>query len=343
MSDFFRNKNGVWTFTLAGIVIVVAVVLYNVRSVMSYRSCSGVVWTTQYNITYESDRMFDDSIQNVFTTVDNSMSMFNKTSLISKINKGENIEVDSMLAVLYKASLNVNRETGGAFDPTVSPLMKIWGFGDKNGIIPDSSVIDSVREFVGIEKTSFDGKNIIKNDIRTEFDFSAIAKGFACDEIGRMLRRNGVENYLIEVGGEIALNGVNPKGIKWRISIDAPVEDMDAVNHENTVIVNLDKGGIATSGNYRNYMEVDGRKIVHTMNPATGYPEVSDLLSATVIANNCMLADAYATACMVMGLEGSKQFLQGRDDLSVMLIYAVGRDSMALWSNDGFSRVMAEP
>lgn len=343
MSDFFKNKNGVWTFTMAGIVIVVAVVLYNGRSEMSYRSCSGVVWTTQYNITYESDRMFDDSIQNVFTTVDNSMSMFNKTSLISKINKGENIEVDSMLAVLYKASLNVNRETGGAFDPTVSPLMKIWGFVDKNGIIPDSSVIDSVREFVGIEKTSFDGKNIIKNDIRTEFDFSAIAKGFACDEIGRMLRRNGVENYLIEVGGEIALNGVNPKGMKWRISIDAPVEDKNTVIHENTVIVNLDKGGIATSGNYRNYMEVDGRKIVHTMNPATGYPEVSDLLSATVIADNCMLADAYATACMVMGLEGSKQFLHGRDDLSVMLIYAVGRDSMALWSNDGFSRVMAEP
>lgn len=307
-----------------------------------YKRCSGIVWTTQYNITYESDRIFDDSIQSIFSSVDNSLSMYNKASLISRINRGDAVEADSMVTHLYKASLKVHEETGGAFDPTVSPLMRLWGFLENGGTVPDSTQIDSVLQFVGLRRTSLLNGKIEKEDKRTAFDFSAIAKGFACDEIGRMLKRNGVDNYLVEVGGEIALSGVNPSGVKWRISVDSPVWSRDVVIHENSVVVELDTGGVATSGNYRNYKEVEGKRIVHTMNPKTGYPEETNLLSATIVAEDCMSADAYATACMVMGLEKSRAFLEQRDDLGGFLVYSVGGDSLEVWSNRPFDEICAD-
>lgn len=343
MGENNKNRRLAYAVTLIGAIVVVALWLHEWKPASQYRTCQGIVWTTPYNITYESGRLFDDSIQSIFTAVDNSLSMFNKSSLISRINRGEEVAVDSMLKCLYEASLQINRETDGAFDPTVTPLMKVWGFVEKTGTLPDSATIDSIREFVGIDKTSLVGGFLKKTDSRTSFDFSAIAKGFACDEIGRMLQRNGVANYLVEVGGEITLKGVNPSGAKWRVSVDAPVETNNAVVHDNVMIVSLNEGGIATSGNYRNYKNVNGTKVVHTMNPKTGYPEISNLLSATIIAPNCMLADAYATACMVMGLEGSKALFAGRDDVAVLLIYAAEGDSLAMWSNEKFNTVKSNP
>lgn len=336
-----ENKKGAYAIALLGLILLIALIVKYMQPSMTYMSSHGIVWTTQYNITYESDRKFDDSIQTIFKAVDNSLSMFNKSSLISRINGGEELPVDSMLKILYNASVEVNKDTEGAFDPTVSPLMKAWGFVEKTGMLPDSAMIDSIREFVGMEKTCLDGGFIRKSDNRISFDFSAIAKGFACDEIGRMLERNSVKNYLVEIGGEIAVKGVNPSGVKWRISIDTPEESNDSVIHESAMIVSLDEGGIATSGNYRNYKDVEGIKVVHTMNPKTGYPEISRLLSATVIAENCMLADAYATACMAMGLEKSISLMKERKDMAVMLIYAAESDSLALWHNEKFKSVMS--
>lgn len=328
-----------WLIFILGVISYYNKYYADKSELLSYQRCSGVVWTTQYHITYESDRKFEDSIQTIFKAVDNSLSMFNKSSLISRINCGEELPVDSMLKILYNASLKVNKDTEGAFDPTVSPLMKAWGFVEKAGMLPDGAMIDSIREFVGIDKTCLEGEFIKKSDNRISFDFSAIAKGFACDEIGRMLSRNGVCNYLVEIGGEIAVKGVNSRGAKWRISIDTPEESNDSVIHESAMIVSLDTGGIATSGNYRNYKDVEGTKVVHTMNPKTGYPEISRLLSATVIAENCMLADAYATACMAMGLEKSISLMKERNDMAVMLIYTTESDSLALWHNEKFKSV----
>lgn len=308
----------------------------------TYRNCSGVVWTTQYHITYESETALDDSILTVFNLVDNSLSMFNDYSLISRINKGEHIPADSMLICLYETSVKVNSETDGAFDPTVSPLMKAWGFVEKTGELPERAEIDSIMEFVGIGKTSLKDGYIVKTDSRTAFDFSAIAKGFACDEIGRMLRRNGVENYLVEVGGEIALRGRNDSGQRWCVSVDSPIESSDSVIHENACIIRLGKGGIATSGNYRNFNDIEGRKVVHTMNPKTGFPETSSLLSATIIAKNCMLADAYATACMVMGLEKSKTFLQENEGIAGFLIYTGTDETLSTWHNTAFEKIKAK-
>ncbi len=331
-----RNSRLGYAIMLVVTILLAIMWMRDWQLVKSYKMCQGVVWTTQYNITYESDRKFNDSIQNIFTSIDNSVSMFNKSSLISRINDGEVLAVDSILSCLYKASVKVNKETDGAFDPTVSPLMKAWGFVEKSGIVPDSTEIDSIREFIGLDKTAFVGDILMKTDKRVAFDFSAIAKGFACDEIGRMLSRNRVENYLVEVGGEISLNGVNPVGDKWRVSIDCPIESSDSVIHESALIVSVGSGGIATSGNYRNYMDVDGVRVTHTMNPITGYPEVSNLLSVTIITRSCMYADAYATACMVMGVERSVDFLKNSKDIAAMLIYTVEGDSIVMWSNSKF-------
>lgn len=302
-----------------------------------YKRCSGIVWTTQYNITYESDRTFDDSIQSVFAAVDNSLSMYNKSSVISRINRGEDLSVDTMLTQIYEASVKVHQETEGAFDPTVSPLMRVWGFVENGGDAPSAEQIDSIMQFVGLEHTSLSGGKIVKTDSRTAFDFSAIAKGYACDEVGRMLERNGVKNYLVEIGGEITLKGKNPSGTEWLVSVDRPIESNTSVVHDNMLVVGMNDGAIATSGNYRNYKDIDGKKIVHTMNPKTGYPEETNLLSVTIVADNCMLADAYATACMVMGAERSKSFLESHSGIGGFIVYTEDSDSMATWSNDRFN------
>jgi thiamine biosynthesis lipoprotein len=215
-------------------------------------------------------------------------------------------------------------------------------------MMPKQSEVDSIRVFVGLNKTTLTADNEIqKEDPRTSFDFSAIAKGYACDEVGRMLERNGVNNYLVEVGGEIVLNGQNPNGSEWNVSVDSPTERYNEMltdnrkANEGLVILRMSSGAVATSGNYRNFKMIDGKKVVHTMNPRTGYPEDSDLLSVTIVAKNCMVADAYATACMVMGLNRSKAFLEGNDELGGFLVYASEGDSLKVWNNERF-RLMTD-
>ncbi|MBE6310256.1 MAG: FAD:protein FMN transferase [Bacteroidales bacterium] len=351
--EIIKNKRTyILSFILLILFILGAVSYYNryysnsEYEPVPYQRSSGIVWTTQYHITYQSDILFDDSIQVVFDKVNDCASMFNKNSLVSKVNRNDEFLVDSMFVSLYKASLIVNKETQGAFDPTVSPLMKEWGFVEKTNKIPSKTVIDSIRRFVGIEKTELvGGEKLVKRDSRIEFDFSAIAKGLACDEVGRMLERNGVVNYLVEIGGEIALKGVNPDGCEWCVSVDSPkerysVEFKDGITtNEGLVILRMSTGAIATSGNYRNYKVIGGKKVVHTMNPLTGYPEKNDLLSATIVANSCMCADAYATACMVMGVERSKSFLESRNDLGGFLVYSVDGDTLMVWSNNRFKQL----
>lgn len=327
---------------IVGLALLVAVVLVLInRNNKTYNHSEGSVWITQYHITYESDVLFDDSIQMVFRQVDNSVSKFNKASLISRINAGERVKCDNMLQMLYTASQQVNKVSRGAFDPTVAPLMNAWGFVSRGGNLPSPEEIDSIMAFVGIGKTTLTDGYIVKTDERVQFDFSAIAKGFACDEVGRMLERNGVTNYLVEIGGEIACAGVNPRGTAWGIMVDYPM--VDSVTHEDGVMVlSLNKGAVATSGNYRNFKVVDGKKVVHTMNPRTGYSEQSNLLSATVVAESCMLADAYATACMVMGVEQAKEVMDERSDLGVLLVYSTHDSSIELWMNHRFKEISAK-
>lgn len=309
------------------------------RQKATYRMSEGVVWTTDYHITYESEAVLDDSITAALSRVDNSLSQFNEHSLVSRINRSETDSVDNMFSLIYNLSKQVNHRTAGGFDPTVSPLVFLWGFGTQDRVAPTRAKIDSILEFVGIGKTQLRDGRIIKKDKRTAFDFSAIAKGFGCDEVGRMFLRNGVKNFMIEIGGEIVTSGVNSRGEKWHISIDKPIEDNDSAIHNSALVLEVGNSGIATSGNYRNYHLVDNKKVSHTINPATGYPEVSRLLSATIVAKDCATADALATGCMVIGLERSRVMLDHDASVGVMLIYARDNGSYGFWSNDTFRKL----
>ena len=202
---------------------VALVALYCSRDNKRYYSYEGVVWTTEYHITYEARHDLGDSIQNILSRIDASASPYNKASLISAINNNTGSRVDYYLKRLINASRDIHRESGGAFDPTVMPLVNAWGFGYKSGTMPTRAQLDSILQFIGMDKVSLHGDSIVKSDPRVMLDFSSIAKGMACDEIGRMLVRNGAVNWLVEIGGEVTASGINSRGNTWLVSVDMPI------------------------------------------------------------------------------------------------------------------------
>lgn len=220
-----------------------------------YRTLQGAIWGTVYHISYRSPHDLADSVRAVFARVEMSLSPFAPASLISRINSGDSVaRADSLLRCVFAASRRVSSHSGGAFDPTLAPLVNLWGFGYRDtGIEPSQRAIDSLLATVGILGCSIlpDG-TISKVHPDTEFNFSAITKGYGCDLVADMLRRNGVEDYMVEIGGEIALGGLNPKGEKWHIMIDAPIECDTAVVHSRMALIEITDCGVATSGNYRN-------------------------------------------------------------------------------------------
>ena len=325
---------------VAAVLGVVALIWTRPRP-QQWHESSGVVWTTDYHIIYLGSDDLADSIQAVLQQVDRSASVYNKSSLVSKVNESTSVATDAILDTLYRASLLVNHETGGAFDPTVMPLVNAWGFGYKNGELPTQAQIDSILQFVGLDKVSLVDGKFVKRDVRVQLDFSSIAKGLACDEVGRMLRRNGVASFMVEIGGEIACSGTNREGKPWRVSVDLPSDQPDTVSHEAMLVLALNEGGVATSGSYRKYRESEGHRISHIVNPKTGRSETSDLISVTIVAPNCMLADAWATACMVMGTEAVQRMMQGRSDLGVMTISNID-DQLVVWSNSRFADLVAQ-
>ena len=322
------------------IALAVAIVaMFCMRDRGRFYSHEGVVWTTDYHITYEASRDLGDSIQLILGNLDMSVSPYNKASLISALNENTTWRVDEYIIRLLNASLTINNESNGAFDPTVMPLVNAWGFGYKNGALPSRAQLDSILQFIGMDKIALHGDTIVKSDPRVMLDFSSIAKGMACDEIGRMLVRNGAVNWLVEIGGEVMASGVNSRGNSWNISVDMPTDDSESsVNHESALTLSIDSGAVATSGNYRKWRMEGGNKLSHIIDPHTGNSQAGTLLSVTVIANDCMTADAWATACMVMGENQVKKTMENRRDLGVMTISAdTINDALIVWSNAPFA------
>ena len=245
--------------------------------------------------------------------------------------------VDAHFIKVYNASLSIHRATHGAFDPTLSPLITAWGFGPGHTPTSDTLRIDSIKAFVGIENTVLENNVLTKGDKRIQFNFSAIAKGYGCDAIGEMLNRNGISDYLIEIGGEILAKGNNPENGKWRISIDRPVLSADNVIHESQEIIEISNMGVATSGNYRNFHQQGGLRFGHTISAKTGRPIETDIISATVVAANAMEADGLATAFMAIGSEEVKK-LNRELHLPIMLVL---RDS-STWTSSEFSRLLPQ-
>lgn len=265
-----------------------------------YFKSVGRIFGTYYAVTYDSDKDLTAEMEAVMDEVGKSLSTFDSASVISRINRNDTlVTADKHFTKVFNKAKEVSEITGGAFDITVAPLVNLWGFGFAPAYDRDSIQVDSVRKFVGYDKVDLVDGKIIKKDSRLMLDASAIAKGYACDVVADFLDSAGVENYLVDIGGEIVTKGMNPSGTKWRVGISTP--DANADYNAVDSIIELSGMAVATSGNYRQFYESNGRKIAHTIDPRSGYPAVNPLLSATVITHDCMTADAYATAFMVIG------------------------------------------
>lgn len=286
----------------------------------SYIKDSGMVFGTTYSITYQYHENLKSDIEGVMQQVDNSLSPFNKSSVITAINNNTSTKADKYLTEVFTLAQAVNKETDGAFDITVAPLVNAWGFGFRSGKRPTEAQTDSLLAIVGQEKVTLKEGKIIKSDPRIMLDCSAIAKGFGVDKVAEFLSGQGIDNYLVEIGGEISARGKNSRGTEWNIGITKPIDDSLSINQENQAVLQITDKAMATSGNYRNFYYEGGKKYAHTINPHTGKPAQSDILSATVIAESCAVADAYATAFMVLGSKKAKEILKKHPELQAYLI-----------------------
>ena len=288
-----------------------------------YYTVNGLIFGTVYNITYQYDGDLKAEIDEELKRFDGSLSPFNDTATITRINRNEDIVPDTFFTNVFRRSMEISKETNGAFDITVAPLANAWGFGFKKGAFPDSAMIDSLLEITGYTKVvlSEEGK-VVKQDERMMLSCSAVAKGYAVDVIAQFLAKKGITNFMVDIGGEIVARGENPKKELWRIGINKPVDDSLSINQELQTVLNVTDVGIATSGNYRNFYIKDGKKYAHTIDPRTGYPAEQSVLSATIVANDCMTADAYATAFMAMGLEKARQMADSLPEIEYYVIYA---------------------
>ncbi|MDT0641683.1 FAD:protein FMN transferase [Zunongwangia sp. F363] len=309
-------------------------------------TASGDALGTTYHITFfaENELPVADALDSIFRVINNSMSTYQEDSDISRINDGNtNIQVDSNFVEVFNYSEKIYNESNGYFDPTVGLLVNAYGFGPENFYEePDSLEIDSLMTYVGFDKLKLtEDHKIRKEDPGIYMDFNAIAKGYTIDVIAKWFDEKGVDNYLIELGGELVAKGKNTENDhSWRVAIDDPQQEEGERTYQT--VLSLENRALATSGNYRKFRtdSLTGEAFVHTINPLTGKARQSNLLSASVLAENCTLADGYATAFMALGLEKSKEMLQRLDGVEVYLIYAGEANEMQVYSSEGFKKYL---
>ena len=298
---------------------------------MPYQHNRGSIFGTFYSITYQCDNDLQKEIEAELKKVDQALSMFNQESIISKVNRNEKVELNEMFLQVITLAQKVSQDTDGAFDITVAPLVNAWGFGFKTGDKPSGTSIDSLMSTVGYKKISLKGRQLFKENKNTMLDCSAIAKGYGSDVVAAFLKKRGIDNFMVEIGGEVVTQGISEKRVPWRIGVTKPTDDSLSVDNELQTVLNVTNKAMATSGNYRNFYYKDGKKYAHTIDPKTGYPVQHSLLSATVLADNCATADAYATSFMVMGIEKAKGVLERHPELMAYFIYTDERGNLAVW------------
>lgn len=306
-----------------------------------YKKIAGQVFGTIYHVTYQFEEDLKKEIEAELKRYDNSLSPFNSNSVISKVNRNEDVETDTLFQNVFRQSVWVSKQTDGAFDATIAGLANAWGFGFKKGEWPDSLMVDSLLELTNYRNVTLADGKVVKKDPRIMLSYSAIAKGYAVDVIAQYLQRRGVENFMVEIGGEIVTRGVNPRSEAWHIGINKPSDD-PAEAQVMQLIIRVSDAGLATSGNYRNFYYKDGKKYAHTIDPRTGYPVQHNLLSATVIAEDCMTADALATAFMVMGREKAEAFVKARPHIAACFIYSDENGDYQLWLTDNMKDLIVD-
>ncbi len=306
-------------------------------SKLKYESLDGFTQGTTFHIVYSLPKKgFDINsvVDSIFNHVDTTLSVYNKNSMISRINRGEDSVVNQLFKDVFDRSYQIYLQSEGSFDVSAGPIFDLWGFGAKDREQVTRERLDSLFEYVGMDKFKIVGDTIVKKCTRGVLNFNAIAKGYTSDLVGYELERLGVENYLVEIGGEIRTKGLNPKGALWKIGIDKPVDGNMIQGANVQQVVYMGDGALATSGNYRKFYEVEGIKYSHTIDPISGYPVRHTLLSATVFASDVMTADAYATWFMVVGLEKSIEIIESIHDIEAFLIYSQGEE-FAVYSSSG--------
>ena len=289
-----------------------------------------------------------DTVESILRKIDFTLSGYNKNSVLSRFNAGETIMVDEMFAEIYSMGRDVWEETGGAVDVSFSPLYDLWGFGFKNGNLPTAQQVDSVRSFcgmgfyresiedmIGVEMASASLYLESHGSASPQLNYNAIAQGYSCDLVARYLYSIGVKDMMVNIG-EIFCDGKNPSGVAWTIGIDRPEDGNNELGAQLQGVFSVPEGphGVVTSGNYRKFYVKDGKKYAHTIDPRTGYPVTHNLLSATIVASDAMIADAYATYCMVIGFDEAKAFIESREDLEGCLVYDDGGEFVT-WCSAG--------
>lgn len=313
-----NRKNLIWQLPFLALLAIGTVLI--IKQQPPFQQNEGFVFGTIYKITYQYNENLKQEIEAELKKIDYSLSPFNPKSIISAVNRNENPELDAMFTDVFNLAQHVSEETEGCFDITVAPLVNAWGFGFESSKEVSAAYIDSLRTFVGYQKVSLEDNRIIKTDCRTMLDCSSIAKGYGVDAVANLLRKKGIENFMVDIGGEVVVCGKNPKMNRWRIGINKPIEDSVSINNEIQTILEISNIGMATSGNYRNFYYKDGKRYAHTIDPRSGYPVQHSILSSTVIAKDCATADAYATAFMVMGFDAAKSYCEKHPEIQAYFI-----------------------
>lgn len=306
----------------------------------------GLAQGSYYAITYYDDqgRNFKQGVDSIFRAVDLSVNLWVDSSIICKVNRNENVILNNMFIDNFNIAQQAAELSGGYFDPTISPLVSAWGFGAENGELrtengelrtENGKLIDSLKALVDYRKVYIEDRRLIKENPAMRLDFNAIAQGYTSDRIGAYLESKGVVNYLVDVGGEIMARGGKPDGSPWVVGIEKPAANWDSDRVVQQRVEVRDKG-IVTSGSYRKYVERDGKRYSHSIDPTTGYPVEHNLLSATVIAETSVWADALASICMVMGMERSLEIINGMEGVEAYYIFVNDQGELETYATEGF-------
>jgi thiamine biosynthesis lipoprotein len=328
------------------LVLLLLVVACTSKEEGEYHVIQGFTQGTTYHITYQHPTETDliDQIDSLLRVFDTSLSTYDSTSIISRINRNNpEVRTDTLFRTVFRNARRIYELSDGAFDITLGPIIDAWGFGAGERLDVDSALIDSLLQFVGMDKVKLDGRRLVKTNPEVRLNVNAIAQGYAVDVVSQYLEVLGCKNFMVEIGGEVKTRGVNPKGVFWRIGVDRPEFGNNLPGAQLQVIIRLHNRSLATSGNYRNFYLKDGIRITHSIDPSTGYPKESSLLSATVLAENCAEADAMATACMVMGFEKATTFISNFKQVDAYFIFGNEYGNYEVWHTPALRKYIASP
>lgn len=334
-------------FKIVVFIIVISLISCQLKQESGFSNFSGFAQGTTYSIVFENSENISltdlrTDVEKILHDFDMSLSLYQDSSVLSKINRNEDLFPDAWFTEAFNLSKEISRMTGGAFDLTVGPLVKAWGFGRDTLRNFTESTRDSLLSLVGMDKVDIRDGMIIKSDPRIYLDFNAIAQGFSVDIICRHFNSLGMKRYLVEIGGEVRVRG-DKRGVLWRIGIDRPEDNNMAPGAYLQAVISLKDRALATSGNYRKFYVENGIKYSHTIDPKTGYPAKNQLLSATILADECAAADAVATACMVMGKERTIDFLNLHPEFDAYLIYSDDQGNFRTWATKNLEEYISAP